>query len=378
MSKDYYKILGVSREASDDEIKKAYRKLAHQHHPDKKGGNESKFKEINEAYQVLSNKEKRAQYDKFGSAFEGQHGFGGAYSGGGFSGFGFNPADFQAGGFSGFGGGDFGDIFETIFEQFGGGRNSSSRARRQASERGADMETEETITLEEAFRGVFKTLRFKTNVLCGKCGGLGYDKSKGTSACNKCGGKGETRSEHRTFFGNFAQVVECADCGGSGKKPNSVCAACGGKGRTAEVKEVSFSVAPGAENGQVIKIKDGGEAGERGAPSGDLYVRIRVKSHSDFTRKKDDLFFKKEIKISDALLQKKITVRGLGGEEFDFSIPEGFDLSELIQLKGKGMPKFGSSSRGDMYVELSIKTPKKLSKSAKERLELLVDEGIDI
>lgn len=368
MAKDYYKILGVSRDASEENIKKAFRKLAHEHHPDKSSGDEKKFKEINEAYQVLSNKEKRAQYDRFGTTFDGaQHG-GGA---GGFSGFGgFDPNNFQSWNFSGFdGAGDFGDIFETIFDQFGGG------GRRRATERhGMNMETEETLTLEEAFRGVERTIQFKTNITCTKCSGAGYDASKGFSSCSSCSGKGEKRVERRTVFGNFSQVMVCESCNGSGKMPNSTCATCKGKGRVPETKEVKFSIAPGIDDGQTLQIKGGGEAGEKGARGGDLFVHIRVKPHNIFSRRKNDLYMKRDVSATEALLGKKLTAKDIGGEEFHYSIPENFDLTEPLRVKGRGMPLFGSSSRGDLFVHFSVKTPKKLSKKAKELLEELEKE----
>lgn len=368
MSKDYYKILGVERNASDDEVKKAYRKLAHQHHPDKQGGDEKKFKEINEAYQVLSNKEKRAQYDQFGTTFDA------AAAGGssGFSGFGgFNPNDFQNWNFQGgFGGNDFGDIFETIFEQFGGGRGR----KQESDRRGGDAETEEALTLEEAFHGVDRIIKFKTHLSCVKCGGAGHDAAKGFGTCTKCKGKGEIRVERKTVFGNFSQIAVCDTCRGSGKTPNAICSVCGGKGRVSDMREVKFSIAPGIEDGQILQIRGGGEAGERGARSGDLFVRIRVKPHAVFSREKENLFMKKDIRATDALLGKKIIAKDVGGEEFHYFVPEDFDMSEPLKIRGKGMPKFGSLSRGDLYIRFSIKTPKKLSKKARELLEELDKE----
>lgn len=366
MAKDYYSILGVSRSASDEDIKKAYRKLAHQHHPDKQGGDEKKFKEINEAYQVLSNKEKRAQYDQFGTTFDNAQG-----SAGGFSGFGgFNPNDFQNWNFQGgFGGNDFGDIFETIFEQFGG-----EGKKRKTDHRGNDIETEDTLSLEEVFRGVDRVIKFKTHMACVKCNGAGHDAAKGFGTCTKCKGKGELRVERRTMFGNFSQIAVCDECNGSGKIPNAVCSACGGSGRVLDVKEIKFSVTPGIEDGQILQVRGGGEVGERGARSGDLFVRIRVKPHAVFSRKKDDLFMKKEISVTDALLSKKITAEDIGGEKFQFSVPEDFDMNEPLKIRGRGMLKFGSSSRGDLYIKFSIKTPKKLSKKARESLEELEKE----
>lgn len=365
MSKDYYKILGVERNASENEIKSAYRKLAHQHHPDKQGGDEKKFKEINEAYQVLSNKEKKAQYDQFGTTFEGAQGAGG------FSGFGgFNPNDFQNWNFQGgFGENDFGDIFESIFEQFGG-----SNRKRGAARRGNDIETEERLSLEDAFRGTDRAIKFKTYVQCAKCGGPGYDETKGFGTCTKCKGKGEIRAERRTVFGNFSQIVVCDACNGSGKTPNALCSACSGKGRVSDTKEVKFSIAPGIEDGQVLQVRGGGEAGERGAQGGDLFVRIRVQPHSVFTRKKEDLYMKKEISPIGALLGKKFPAKDISGEEFHFSVPEDFDINEPLKIKGRGMPRFGSSSRGDLYIKISIRTPKKLSKKATQLLEELEKE----
>ncbi len=369
MAKDYYSILGVARGASEDEIKKAYRKLAHQHHPDKAGGDEKKFKEINEAYQVLSHKEKRAQYDQFGATFDqGQPG-----GGGGFSGFGgFNPSDFQNWNFQGgFQGGDFGDIFETIFEQFGGG---NAGRKRQTYQQGSDIETEIDLTLEEAFFGIKRDMRFKTHIVCKECGGVGHDAAKGFSQCTRCNGKGEIRVEKKTFFGNFAQVNTCDVCFGRGQTPNKICGTCKGTGRITDMKEVKVDIAPGVEEGQVVKIKGGGEAGERGGGSGDLYVHIHVKPNPVFKRKKNDLYITKEIKIADALLGKKIKIRDINGTDFDFSIPVDFGFDAPFRVSGRGMPYLGSSSRGDLYVHFSLKMPKKLSKKAKELLEELERE----
>jgi len=368
MTKNYYDILGVKKDASQDEIKKAFRKLAHQYHPDKSTGDESKFKEINEAYQVLSNVEKRKQYDQFGRVFEGGVPGGGAGFGG------FNPADFQnwGDGFNGnFSQGDFGDIFETIFQNFGGG---SSGTRRKTYRAGSDIEYVEMLTLEEVFAGVKKNVTFRTQISCGSCGGLGYDEKKGFSTCAKCGGKGEIRVERKTFFGNFSQVTACDECSGRGEIPKEKCKECGGKGRIAGTKDVHIEIAPGIEDGQIMKIKGGGEAGERGGGSGDLYVIIRVKPHETFQREKSDLFIKKEIKITDALLEKEISMKDISGENITFKVPAGFGFDKPLKITGKGMPYFGSSSRGDLYISITLKTPKKLSRKAKEILEKLDGE----
>ncbi len=361
--KDYYKVLGVAKGASEEEIKKAYRKLAHRYHPDKAGGDENKFKEINEAYQVLGNKEKRTQYDQFGRVFEG-----GSTPGGGanpFEGF-----DFGGGGFgwNAGSGGDFNDIFESIFEQFGGGRQRTTYTQ------GSDMEIAQYITLEEAFSGVTRDLQFKTNVVCAVCGGLGYQKEKGQKDCGKCGGKGEIRVERRTIFGKFSQVQQCPDCFGLGKIPNAPCAACKGGGRVFGTKTVRFAIAPGIDDGQVIIVTGGGETGERAGGNGDLYIVVKIKPHEHFTRVRNDLFVTKKITIGEAFLGRPIEFRDVGGEIFSVAIPEGFSLQEKMKVPHRGMPKFGSGGRGDLFLTFDLRVPKHPSAKAKKILEELDGE----
>lgn len=361
MNKDYYKTLGVQKGASEEDIKKAYRKLAHQYHPDKPGGDEAKFKEINEAYQVLSNKEKRAQYDQFGQVFEGGAGPQG----------GWNP--YGAGGFGGFGGNagfdvDLGDIFEGIFGgPFGGGARKPNR-------RGSDVEVTIQITLEDAFRGLKRDVSFKTFVHCDTCGGLGYDKAKGTKKCPTCGGKGQVRTERRTVFGNFAQVKACSACDGRGEIPNAVCSHCKGEGRVYGTKAVPVNVAPGIENGQVIKMTGAGEAGSKGGPAGDLYLVVRILPNSRFERKQNDLYTIKDVGLADVLLRKDMPMTDIGGETFTVSIPGGFSLKDKLKVPKRGMPKFGFGGRGDLYVTLNVKTPKSISSKAKKLIEELGGE----
>lgn len=366
MSKDYYKILGVAKGASEEEVKKAYRRLAHQYHPDKNGGNESKFKEVNEAYQVLGNKEKRAQYDRFGQVFEGgpstysgQNPFGGfGFGGFGESGFRVNMEDL----------GDLGEMFEGMFEQFGGAR------RRETYKRGSDVEIEAGLTLEEAFKGVKRMIRFTTAVACTKCKGIGYDKAKGKTPCTTCKGKGEVREARRTFFGNFTQVRSCPTCKGRGETPNEECKLCGGSGRVTGTREAEVTIAPGVEDGQIIKLSGMGEAGEQGASAGDLYVVVRVKPGVSFERKRADLFASHDIKLTDLALGKSFEIAGVDGERIKVEIPAGFDIHELLKVSGKGMPRFGSFGRGDLYLTLRVRTPKKLSAKAKKLLEELEGE----
>ncbi|MDI6734142.1 MAG: J domain-containing protein [Patescibacteria group bacterium] len=361
MNKDYYKILGISRNASEEDIKKAYRKLAHQFHPDKAGGNEIKFKEINEAYQILSNKEKRAQYDRFGQTFDA-----GGFQGSPWGGFG-DGMQWNVNFGEGFP--DFNDIFEGIFEQFGG-------RRRQTYTRGSDIEVVAQITLEEAFRGVKHKLNLQTFIPCKSCGSLGYDKSQGLKDCTMCRGRGEIREQRKTFFGNFSQVRICPQCHSHGQIPNKPCSHCSGRGKVSGTREVIVDIAPGVENGQIIKVVGMGEAGEGGS-SGDLYVVVKIKPHLTFERKKSDLFMAKDIRIIDALLGKKLEIKGIDNEIIQVSIPAGFNLREKLKIGNRGMPKlgiFGSASRGDLYIAFNIKVPKSLSQKAKRLLEDLDGE----
>lgn len=379
--KDYYRILGITKTASEDDIKKAYRKLAHQYHPDKAGGDETKFKEINEAYQVLSDKSKRAQYDRFGTAdatnFGSQWGgFGGAggqqWNGGNvnWGNVGFDPSQFGDMG-------DFGDIFETIFEGMGG------RPRRKTYEKGSDLEVREELTLEDAFRGVVKTVRFRSFVQCATCAGKGAEPSSGFEKCSACDGQGEVREQRRTFFGTFSQVRTCAKCHGSGEVPKKPCSVCKGAGRLLADREAKIEILPGIEDGQLIKLQGMGEAGERGAANGDLYVRVRVKPHRVFERRGADFIVSRELPLTDALLGKTLKVPSISGGEISFEIPAQFNLKDMLHIPHEGMPRFGSTrvgatapsgSRGDLLVNFIIKAPKKPGGKAKKLLEELEKE----
>ena len=379
MAKDYYNILGVTKGATDEDIKKAYRKLAHEHHPDKPGGNEAKFKEINEAYQVLSDKAKRAQYDRFGSAgsggaagFSGNWGGfsarGGSSSGGqsgyaepGWGGFGFDPQNVSDMG-------DFSDIFESIFEGFGG------QPRRKTYEKGSDLEIQEPITLEEAFRGVVKVLKIKTFVQCAECKGKGAEPGSGFEKCSVCDGRGEIREQRRTFFGTFSQVKICGKCHGVGESPKHPCHKCKGSGRVEASREVKVNILPGIEDNQLIKMNGAGEAGERGTTAGDLYVRIRVRPHFIFARHGADLVISRELNVLDLILGKKIEIPTIVGGKISIEVPAGFNLKENLRIPGEGMPRFGSYGRGDMLVNFIIKAPKKPGVKAKKILEELDGE----
>ena len=381
MNKDYYKVLGISKSASDEEIKKAYRRLAHQYHPDKPGGDEKRFKEINEAYQTLSDKAKRANYDHFGTAEP----FGGAQGGGvwGFPG-GFDWGGGPFGGGQGwdfeFGGsprwssgeaggdgfrdiGDLGDLFESIFEGMG------VRPKRRVYERGSDFEITEEITIEEAFRGATRNVKFRTQVFCETCKGQGADHAAGFANCSVCGGQGEIREQRKTLFGQFSQVKQCAKCRGTGQIPNKACKTCNGAGRVTSEREIKVEILPGVEDGQLIKISGMGEAGERGAAAGDLYVRIKIKQHPVFERRGADLLVKYELKVIDLLLGKKLEIPTISGGKLQVEVPAHFNLKQVLRIPGEGMPRFGSRTRGDLLVDFTIKAPKKLGGKAKKALE---------
>jgi len=365
--KDYYKILGINKNATEEEIKKAFRRLAHKYHPDK-GGDEKKFKEINEAYQVLSNKEKRSQYDRFGQVFEGAAGPG---FGAGFA----WPFGSQAGPFGevkfdfGEDFGDLGDIFDAFFEGLG------VRQKRRTYQRGADIQIIQEITLEEAFHGIEKNINYRVAVRCEKCGGIGHDEKAGFDQCGICGGRGEIKETRRSFFGDFVQVKTCNKCFGTGQVPKKICENCHGSGRIMGERSIKMEIRPGVQDGQIIKIKSAGEAGERGTAEGDLYVRIKIKPHLVFKRQGDDLIIKKEVNLIDLLLNKKIEIPTISGAgKLKIEIPADFDLKNNLRIPREGMPHFGSFGRGDLIVELNIKTPKKLSAKVKKILEELEGE----
>lgn len=372
MQNDYYNILGVSKDASEDDIKKAYRKLAHQYHPDKPGGNEKKFKEINEAYQILSDKKKRSDYDRFGSAgpyqntgFNGNNsgfeGFGGNYNWGGF---GFDPQDVS-------GMGDFGDIFGDIFGGFSGG----GRSNKKSSGRGRDVEVQESISLEEAFSGISKNIKLKMFVSCPHCNGRGAEPGTSFEKCSQCGGKGEIYEQKRTIFGTFSQVAVCPKCHGKGEIPKYPCNKCKGVGRVEDIREIKIDIPAGIEDNQSIKINASGEAGLYGAQAGDLYVRIKIIPNNIFSRRGSDLLISKEVSIFDLILSKKIEIPTISGGKIFIEIPTGFNLKENLRISGEGMRKLGSKNRGDLLVNFIIKTPKKISSNAKKILEDLDKQG---
>lgn len=360
MAKDFYGILGVSKGATEDEIKKAYRKLAHKYHPDKGGGDEAKFKEISEAYRVLSDKDKRKQYDQFGQTFDGS-------GGGGFGGQGFGGFDFggfgNAQGFD-FGGGGFNDIFS---EMFGGGMRGGGRSR---SRTGSDIQVDVEISFEEMAKGVKRDIRVHKYVQCDVCKGSGGEPGSSETTCTTCHGKGQIQRTVQSILGVFSQTEVCPTCHGKGKTFSKKCHKCHGEMRVRIEQTLSVEIPAGIQNGQAISMQGQGEAGELGGRAGDLFVVVRVKPHKDFERKGDDVISKMEISFAQAALGDKVSVKTLEGEVV-MKIPAGTQSGETFRIKGKGVPHLQRWGQGDHLVKITVVIPKKLSGEQKKLIESL-------
>lgn len=365
---DYYKILGVARNASAEDIKKAYYKMAHKYHPDK-GGDEKKFKEVNEAYQILSDKDKRAQYDQFGRVFEGGQAGGGAQGGFDFQGFqgGMPGFNFEESGFD-----NLSDIFEEMFG-FGSPRRGGSK---KDLKRGKDIEIEIEVSLEDVLKGKEKKIVLPKNIKCSRCQGTGAEPGSSVEECFSCRGTGQVQQIKKTIFGSVTKNTICPECKGEGYKPKKPCNVCKGEGRIKGEEEIKIFIPAGVDSNQIIKIKDKGEAGRRGGEQGNLYVRIFVKSHSVFQRKGDDLYAVLPITFSQAALGGEVDAPLLGGKSVILKIPSGVESGKILRISGKGLPHFSGRGLGNLYVVLEIKTPKKLNKKQKDLLEKLQQEGI--
>lgn len=361
MSKDYYETLGVPKGASKDEIKKAFYKLAHKYHPDKKEGDEKKFKQVNEAYQVLSDDGKRSKYDQYGSGFEnmGQGGFGGSQSG--FEGFDFSG--FQNGGGTEF---DFGNLNDIFSDFFGGGG-------RQQTKRGRDISTEVQISFQDSIFGTNRKILITKTSTCLTCEGVGAKKGSGVMTCKTCNGQGQIRESKRTIFGNIANTKVCETCLGTGEVPKDPCEACKGKGVLRREEEVSIVIPAGIRDGEMIQMTGYGEAVSKGT-TGDLYIKINVAPHAVFKRDGSDLVMNLNLKLSDALLGTEYAIQTLDGE-IKVTIPEGVGINEILRVRGKGVP-VSKSKRGDLLIKLNIKLPSKLSRKSREIIEELKKEGI--
>lgn len=355
MSKrDYYQILGVAKGASADEVKKAYRKLAMQYHPDRNPGNkeaEAKFKEATEAYEVLKDDQKKSAYDQFGhDAF--------AQGGGGRGGHGHGTEGF-----------DFNDIFSNfsdIFGDFGGGGRQTKK--RSAAQRGSDIRYNLEISLEEAFRGVTEKISFTIPTSCEACHGSGAQNGEKPTECPTCKGNGKVRAQQGFF------IVErtCGSCAGTGQIIKNPCKVCRGEGRVNKEKTLSVKIPAGVEEGNRIRLTGEGEAGPRGGPAGDLYVFISIRKHQFFTRKGDDIHFEIPLKFTTAALGGAVEIPTIDGTKASLKIPEGAQNQDQYRLKSKGMSVINSGGRrGDMYVKINIETPVKLSSEERALLTKL-------
>lgn len=349
--KDYYDVLGISKGADDKEIKIAFRKLAKKYHPDLNPDDkeaEAKFKEINEAYEVLSDPERRAKYDQFGhAAFDQNQGFGG-----------------QGAGFN-----DFGDIFGDIFgDFFGGGFSGGARSHKTGPKAGADLKIKLDISFEEAAFGVKKEIKINRVEKCHVCNGSGAKKGTGKKTCPTCHGTGTIRNVQRTPFGQFASTKTCTTCNGTGEIVEDPCTSCNGTGKEKKSVKLSINIPAGVDTGSVIPLHGEGNHGERGGPSGDLYIYINVREHEIFERDDNDVWCEIPITFPKAALGGSIEVPTLEGK-VKYDIPEGTQTGTVFRLRGKGIKHLRGSGKGDQYVRVKIIVPKKLTEKQKSILE---------
>lgn len=359
---DYYEVLGVGRGASADEIKKAYRKLTRQHHPDANKGDasaEKKYKEINEAYEVLSDPDKRAQYDQYGFV-------GDMPPGGDFSGFG--------GGFQGV---DLGDLFGDLF---GGSFSGSGRRRADpnAPRRGSDLEYTMSVTLEEAYRGITKKVEIPRLETCARCHGEGSEPGSTPETCQTCGGTGQVQQVMNTPFGQMAQVTTCPTCHGTGRIIKNPCKECRGQGRVRKSHSVEVKIPPGVDTGVRLRVSSQGEAGVNGGPSGDLFLLIEVRPDKRFQRRGDDLNTTVDITYPQAALGSEVKIETFDGLE-NLQIPAGTQPGSKLRIKGRGMPRLRGSGHGDMNILVRVTVSKKPSNDEKELLLKLAEEmGVSV
>lgn len=356
MADDLYDILGVSKTATQDEIKKAYRKLAHKHHPDKKGGDEEAFKKVSNAYETLSDPKKRAQYDQFGPGFDGS---------------GAGPQGNPYGGFGGFNQGGFtinmddlggvGDIFESFF---GGGGRRGTRAR----SRGADVETDIEISFRESAKGLEKNLEHRIFTTCSKCHGNGAEPGTPIVTCKECSGQGSVTRTQQTPFGAFSQRTVCPTCRGEGKTASTPCSVCNGEGREKMNRKLHVVIPAGIADGQSIRLSGKGEAPSKGGEPGDMYIHVHVAPDKVLSREGDNVRSTIKISFADAALGVNVEVTTLSGK-LTLKVPAGTQPSTEIKLSGEGFPRLQRSGRGDHIITVQVEIPKKLSRKQKELLE---------
>ncbi|MBY0293913.1 molecular chaperone DnaJ [Patescibacteria group bacterium] len=355
-SKNYYDILGIQKSATKDEIKKAFHKLAHKLHPDKASGDADKFKEVSEAYSVLSDEKKRAEYDSYGRVFGG-----GGPGAGGFNAGGFDFSQFQDAFQGGFGGFDFGDIFGDVF----GGQGRQRRGR--------DISIDLELSFKDSVFGTKRTVLLAKTAQCDTCKGSGAEPGAKMETCKYCNGSGKLHETTNSFFGQITMQSPCRHCHATGKIPDQKCHTCRGEGVYKKQEEVDIVVPPGIEGGEMIRLTGAGEA-VQGGSSGDLYIKVHVQNDPRFKKDGQNLVTELSIKLSDALLGSDYKIQTLDGEE-NLSIPPGVNHGELLRIKGKGIPN-NSGKRGDFFVRVKINLPQKLSRTAKGLIEKLKEEGI--
>ena len=354
--RDYYEVLGVSRSASEDEIKKAYRKLAKQYHPDLNPGNaeaEQKFKEVNEAYEVLSDSNKKARYDQFGFAGVDPNYGAGTGGGGGF------------GGFTDFDFGDLGDIFGSFF---GGGFGGGARSSRNGPQRGEIIRVGVTVSFEEAAFGCEKEVTVDRVDQCPTCKGSGCESGTTPEVCSQCGGTGTVQQRRQTPMGVFATTTTCPKCGGRGKIIHSPCKDCGGTGQQRKRRTIQVNIPAGIDNGQTISLRGQGSAGRNGGPAGDLLITVTVRPHPLFRREGNDVLCEAPITFTQAVLGGEMEIPTIDGK-VKYDIPEGTQTGTTFRLRGKGIPNLNGRGRGDQYVTVYIETPRNLNREQKEALK---------
>lgn len=359
--KDYYQILGVDKKASNDDVKKAFFKIASKHHPDK-GGDEARFKEASEAYSTLSDEKKRREYDMYGQTFAGQsQGQKGGF--GGFSGFeGFNMNDFQNVEF------DFGDLGDMFGNMWGSGYDV------KREKRGRDISIEIEVSFKESIFGVERNVLLSKVSKCKTCNGGGGDISKGKVTCKNCNGAGRITEAKRTIMGMFQSMRECDNCDGSGQSFKDKCATCKGQGTIVSREEIKIMIPAGMQNGEMIRMSQMGEA-VRGGISGDLYVKVRISSDVNWERSGNDLVYKHNIKLTDAILGIEHNIVTLDGD-INVNIPAGSNTGDMLRVKGRGVPYNMGRNRGDIIIKLNVALPKKLDKEMKKIIESLRDIGL--
>jgi len=361
-SKDHYKILGISKNATPEEIRKAYHKLAHKFHPDK-GGDEERFKEINEAYQVLSSKQKKAQYDQFGKTFD--------QNSGPSQGFDFGSTFGQNGSFNF----DFEDL-ESVFGNAFGFGTGRSNAKEEDLRTGEDIRIDLELNLEDILENQQKEIKIRKYVVCDKCNGKGSKPGTKMKKCSTCGGVGKVKTIKRTIFGSFARINVCPECHGEGYVPEKTCSACRGEGRIKKEEKIKFSIPKGIDANQVLRIPGLGNAGKRNGSAGDLYVRIFLKPHHLFKREGNNLYSNTSISFPQAVLGDEIEIPTLEGKKLILKIPSGTESGKIFKIFGKGISYFSGIGRGDLYIKIKISIPRKISKEQKELLKQLKEKGM--